>query len=445
VWWTTGRGVIRAKQVVSSEPSMTIGFNECEYEWWQFFIMPFIAGVVGWITNVLALEMTFRPIDFVGIEIFRLKDQPWGLFGWQGIIPCKAEKMASTCFDLMTQKLLNVQDQFSRLDPKRFGEEMEGGVLLMIDSIIEEVAMEYMPQLWAELPQEVRDEMVVVADLSSASFLTAFMADMVEHIEDVVDIKEMTVSACVRERHLMVKVFKECGEKEFSFIRYSGFYFGFAFGCIQMVIWFFYTGGWLLPIGGFLVGWCTNWLALKVIFRPLYPKKILCWTVQGIFLKRQKEVSEVFARVSCVEILHVKAVWEAILTGPLSKNFYAMLRAHSIVFTEELVGELKPIAIVAMGADTFALMKEDIANRIAEKLPTIIDQSYQYMTDALQMEQTIKEKMQGISAEEFEGVLHPAFQEDEITLIAVGGVLGLLVGFLQLFVIFSGSGSGSCR
>ena len=368
-----------------------------------------------------------------------------GLFGWQGIIPCKAEKMASRCFDLMTQKLLNVQEQFNRLDPKRFSEEMEEGVLLMIDSIIEEVAMEYMPLAWKELPQEVRDEMIVVADLSSSSFLTAFMADMVEHIEDVVDIKDMTVTACVRERELMVKVFKECGEKEFNFIRSSGFYFGFLFGCIQMVIWFFYTGGWILPVAGFLVGWCTNWFALKFIFRPLHPTKIGCWTLQGIFLKRQKEVSESFARVACVEVLHVKAVWDAILNGKLSKNFYAMLRAHSIVFTEELIGSLKPIAIMALGADQFAEMKEAIAHKIAEKLPTIIDQSYQYMTDALHMEQTIKEKMQGISAEEFEGVLHPAFQEDEITLIAVGGLLGLIVGIIQLFVIFAGSGSGACR
>ena len=187
---------------------MMAGFNENCYEWWQFFIMPFIAGFVGWITNVVALEMTFRPIDFFGIELFRIKDQPWGLFGWQGIIPAKAEKMASTCFDLMTTKLLNVQEQFNRLDPKRFSEVMESGLLLLIDEVLEEVGMEYMPHVWMDLPQDVKDELVVVADLSSSKFLTAFMADMVAHIEDVVDIKEMTVSACVREQRLMVKVFK---------------------------------------------------------------------------------------------------------------------------------------------------------------------------------------------------------------------------------------------
>jgi len=323
-----------------------------------------------------------------------------------------------------------------------------------------------------------------MGDKASSEFLTAFMSDMQEHVDDVLvsaiipaqvpvlfyvfaacselvsrmqkfannsykysknlqDIKQMTVAACVKNKPLVNKIFQECGDKEFNFIRRSGFYFGFMFGCCQMVIWFFYDGSWILPVFGFLVGWTTNWLALKVIFRPLEPKKFGCITVHGIFLKRQMEVSETFARVNCVEILHTKAIWDAILTGPLSMNFYAMLRAHTIVFTENMIGGLKPVAIAAMGAKTFARMKEDIATKIAQKLPTIIDQSYEYMTEALDMENTIREKMQALSFSEFEGVLHPAFEEDEIILIFVGGVLGCLVGIIQLFALF-GTGSSNC-
>mmetsp|Transcript_15232 Transcript_15232/g.30763 ORF Transcript_15232/g.30763 Transcript_15232/m.30763 type:complete len:408 (+) Transcript_15232:465-1688(+) len=400
--------------------------------------MPLIAGFVGWGTNVLALEMTFRPIRFVGPELFRIKDQPWGLFGWQGIIPTKAEKMASICFDLMTTKLLDIQEIFNRLRPEKFSEAMEEGVLLLMDEIVNEVAMEYMPGVWKKLPEDVRDEMVIVAHQASPEFLTAFMTDMQKHVDDILDMKQMTVQACVKNKHLMNKIFKECGDKEFTFIRRSGAYFGFAFGCVQMLIWFFYTGAWILPVAGFLVGWCTNWLALKVIFRPLYPVRVGCWTIQGLFLIRQMEVSETFARVNCVEILHAEAVWESILTGPLRKNFFAMLRAHSIVFTERLIGGLKPVAVASMGGQRFAEMKEDIATKICEKLPTIIDQSYEYMTEALDMENTIREKMKALTPEEFEGVLHPAFEEDEITLIAVGAILGLIVGVLQLFTLFAG-------
>mmetsp|Transcript_16530 Transcript_16530/g.23320 ORF Transcript_16530/g.23320 Transcript_16530/m.23320 type:complete len:415 (-) Transcript_16530:1542-2786(-) len=414
-----------------------MGFGVGDYALWNYLVIPFIAGGVGYITNVLALQMTFLPIEFWGIELFRIRDQPWGLFGWQGIIPTKAYKMASITFDLMTRKLFSIREIFGRLDPLQFSVEMEDGLLLLMDSVLEEVAMEYMPTVWTKLPQDVKDEIVVMTDRESQEFLTEFMKDMQLHVEEVIDIKDMTVSACVANKPLVNKIFQECGEKEFAFIRQSGFYFGFLFGCIQMAVWFVYDEDWVLPVAGFLVGWVTNYLALKVIFSPTEPKNICGYKFQGLFLKRQADVSATFARIICVEILHVKAMWEAIFTGPLSANFFAMLRAHTLVFTEKLIVEIKPLAVAAMGAKKYSEMKEAIAQKVIDKIPTIIDQSYEYTQEALQMESTIRSKMQELPSKDFEGVLHPAFEEDEITLIFLGGVLGAIVGVIQLFTLFN--------
>ena len=344
-----------------------------------------------------------RPIEFFGPELFRIKNQPWGFFGWQGIIPTKAEKMASVCFDLMTTKLLNLREIFDRLDPSKFSEVMEDALLLMLDSIVNDVAMKYMPNVWNNLPKEVKDEVVVVMNIESEQFLVTFMEEVKTHIYDILDIKQMTVSACVREKRLVNKIFQECGDKEFKFIRRSGFYFGFLFGLLQMGVCFVYDASWILPVCGFLVGWATNWLALKVIFRPLNPHKFGPFTMHGIFLKRQAEVSETFARVNCVEILHTKAIWETILTGPLSSNFFAMLRAHSIVFTEKLVGGIKPLIVFSMGSTEYSEMKEEIAKQISDTLPSIMPYSYAYTTEALNMETTIRERMQKLSYPEFEG------------------------------------------
>jgi uncharacterized membrane protein YheB (UPF0754 family) len=381
--------------------------------------------------------MTFYPIEFWGIPLFRLKDEPWGLFGWQGIIPSKAEKMASISFELFTKKLFSINEIFHRLDPVRFSEVMGDSILLMMDSIINEVATEYMPTVWQSIPKEVKDDIVVTADLEGNAFMAEFMKDMQDHVEDVVDIKHMTVSACVANKRLIVKIFQECGDKEFVFIRRSGFYFGFLFGLVQMTVWFFYSADWVMPVAGFIVGWFTNYIALKVIFRPLEPRQFLCWEIQGIFLKRQQEVSAVFSRVVMTEIMHVQAIWEAVFTGPLSTNFFAMLRAHTLVFTEKLVAEIKPFAVASLGAETFARMKEDIAQKVMDKLPGIIDRSYEYSAEALDMERTVCEKMQELSPTEFEGVLHPAFEEDEIQLIILGGILGAIVGVIQIFTLFS--------
>jgi uncharacterized membrane protein YheB (UPF0754 family) len=336
----------------------------------------------------------------------------------------------------MTTRLFDIKEIFKRLDPTRFSHVLEDGLLLLMDKVINEVANTYMPGPWNKLPTDVRDEIIVMTDGESEDFMAEFMRDLQEHVEHVVDIKYMTVQACVANKPLVNKIFQECGEKEFRFIRRSGFYFGFLFGLIQMAIWFVYDADWILPVAGFMVGWITNYLALKCIFAPLHPIKIGCFTLHGIFLKRQKEVSETFARVICVEILHTKAIWDSIFDGPLSKNFIAMLRAHTLVFVESLLREIKPIAIAAMGAEQFSQMKEDIAQKTIEGLPGIMDLSYEYTQEALDMEGTIRTKMQALPADEFEGVLHPAFQEDEITLIFLGGVLGAIVGVIQLFAVF---------
>jgi hypothetical protein len=56
-----------------------------------------------------------------------------------------------------------------------------------------------------------------------------------------------------------------------------------------------------------------------------------------------------------------------------------------------------------MGSKKFSEMKEEIAKQIADKLPSIMPYSYQYTTDALDMERTIRDKMQQLSYPEFEG------------------------------------------
>jgi len=44
--------------------------------------------------------------------------------------------------------------------------------------------------------------------------------------------------------------------------------------------------------------------------------------------------------------------------------------------------------------------------------------------------------MKELSPEEFEGVLRPAYQQDEWKLILVGAILGMGAGFIQLYFVF---------
>lgn len=57
--------------------------------WWVYLSMPLVAALIGWFTKLVAIEMMFKPIDFVGFKIGKIP------IGWQGMIPRQAPKMAA--------------------------------------------------------------------------------------------------------------------------------------------------------------------------------------------------------------------------------------------------------------------------------------------------------------------------------------------------------------
>jgi len=59
----------------------------------------------------------------------------------------------------------------------------------------------------------VKNEAVLTAHRACPEFLTAFIADMQANIHNVLDIKEMCITACVRNKKIVNKIFQECGEK----------------------------------------------------------------------------------------------------------------------------------------------------------------------------------------------------------------------------------------
>lgn len=87
------------------------------------------------------------------------------------------------------------------------------------------------------------------------------------------------------------------------------------------------------------------------------------------------------------------------------------------------------------GTKTYQLIKDRIGDEFSDLLPKVISNAYGYTEEALDMENTLREKMQQLTPQEFEGVLRPAYQEDEWKLILTGALLGLAAGIGQLFLL----------
>lgn len=392
----------------------------------RYLSIPLISGLVGWGTNVMAVKMTFYPLEYIGIPPF----------GWQGIIPSKARKMAEKSVDLLTIKLIKIDEQFALLDPKRIAEEIDEPLQELSRKILNEVMEAQMPKVWSSVPNAVKNIMYSKVAEDLPTVVEEMMKDMSEHIKELLNLKTMAVGTLMQDKSLVNQIFWKCGKEEFKFIEKSGFYFGSLFGVIQMTIWYFYSPWWMLPLFGLLVGYATNWIALYWIFRPLNPIKIGPWKIHGLFFKRQEEVSKEYSQIVTDRILTTRNMFDTILHGPGSEKLAKIVGGHIEKIINETAGSSKSMIDWVAGPKQLEIIKNIACFRFMQELPLTLRATYEYVEEALNMRNMLQEKMANLSYEEFEGFLRPAFQEDETTLIIVGAVLGCMAGFIQYFTLF---------
>lgn len=390
-----------------------------------YLLIPCVAALVGWFTNWLAVQMIFYPISFRGIPIYRMEEVPLGFLGWQGIVPCKTRKMSEAMVEMVTTQLLSVKLVFSRLDPRKVADLLAPEVPKLGQSIIDDLV----PTMWASslptsffngLPQKTQE---LIGHMNK-NFLKDFTIAMQQNIDSLLNLRNCVVDQMLMDRSKLGELFRKCGQKELDFLTNSGLWFGFLLGLIQMVVALFWENPWSLSIGGGIVGLATNWLALKWIFEPVNPTKFGPFILQGQFLRRQKEVAAEFSEYFANKILTSEKMWDSILTDPsTTPAFHDLFSSHLTKFVK--------LVSSGLGVIPEPEVLKFAAARAIEKLPNHIGVLHSYVNDKLNLQETLRISMERMSSAQFERVLHPIFEEDELTLILAGAALGFAAGLVQ--------------
>jgi len=393
----------------------------------QYATVPAIAAFVGISTNYMGVQMLFYPIEYIGTTgsfSHRIQEKnlaaaaatddngndndetlpnkndtsenfaPYGIFGWQGVVPARTEKMALRLVDIVTKQLLKLKEAFGRIDHVTFAN-------MMVDPVREAVERDC-GKYWALI---LKPFLPLV--------LRKVVKELQNDIEDVLDLEQLVLNAFVRDKIVLVDLFQKVGRVELDFLVKSGFGFGFLLGLGQMALWAVLPVPITLPIAGALVGYVTNWIAIKLLFEPVEPIDIGPFVLQGLFGSRQPEVSDEFAHFLESRVLSSPMLLDA-LTNQNKKEMYDFLR-------KQLPWPIPEHVILAAME----------AIQTVARNPQEYDNIHKYVSKSLDIEDTLSSRLKMLSPKSFENLLHPVFQEDEIILIVVGGVLGAMAGVLQ--------------
>lgn len=422
----------------------------------QFFAMltiPFVTAVVTWAHVWMALKMLFYPIHFWGLPI---KNFPGGGIGWQGIVPRKAGKISGIIVDQTLSKLGSLDEFFQAMNPEEVADYISQTMNHNLDALIDEMMMERSASLWQSLPYAVKRRIYAYGHEQLPVLMKQLVLDLTANVENLADMREMIVNKMESDRALMVRMFLKVGQKEINFIWHISALIGFIFGIVQMAIFWFVPQHWTVPFFAAIWGLLTNWIAIWMVFNPvephyyrfikvisfskkfpfirLYVPHIATFNWQGGFMKRQPEVSEVFAEIVVKDLVTLKNIMHEMMYGTRSAATRVLIKQHIQPLLESQV--VKTSLKFGLGRKEFGQLKNVIVDKsiAATMVPMSNPELNQSRADKIFG--LFRDRIRALTPHEFQNLLRPAFREDELTLIILGGVTGFLAGWLHLILVF---------
>ncbi len=254
------------------------------------------------------------------------------------------------------------------------------------------------------------------------------------YIDQLLDPKLMVVDHFERHPALVNRIFKRVGRKELRLMVNFGFLFGFLLGIPVAVVTHFVTTWWILPILGVIVGWTTNLLGMWVIFEPVDVTKVGPFRLHGLFLRRQNEVAEVYARIIADEVVTLENIGNFLLDGPRGDRTRQMLEDAMRPVIDRAVGVARPAVRVAVGPSQYDSIREAFAQETAEQTLTGFQDPIFSRQQSEQMRTLIARRTKELPSRDYVEMLRAAIKEDEWMIYLHGAMMGFAGGLIHLAI-----------
>ncbi len=438
---------------------MVEAVNEAIASWWSeihwlhFLTIPLFTGVVGWLINWSGLWMLFAPVRFHGVRVpgmrelvsvlpRKIQEVPGllqGGLGWQGIVPARAAKMGSIAVDKAIAKLGTPAEFYQQLEPDKIAAHIVASFRPEVPGLVDEVMRREHPRLWRDLPRPVHEAVVERVQHHLPSLVERVTDEIGVHIDQLLDPKIMVIDHFRENPALVVRIFRDFGQRELNLMVRFGFVFGFLLGIPVAVADSIVGQWWLLPVLGVVVGWVTNALGMWLIFEPPEPRRILGIKVHGLFLRRQSQAAEVYAQIIAEDVITLERIGDFLLNGPRGDRTRQMLATALQPVIDQAAGPARGALRVAVGPERFDSIRASVAEEaVGRTLMPFQDREFNEQ-QAERIRELIATRTKELPPTDFVEMMRSAIKEDEWMLYAHGALMGLGGGFLHL--LFFGTGA----
>jgi uncharacterized membrane protein YheB (UPF0754 family) len=420
--------------------------------WVAFWAIPLFTGIVGWLINWTGLLMLFNPVRLHGVRVpglaelarllpHKLQEVPGllqGRIGWQGIVPARAAKMGSIAVDKAIAKIGTPREFYEQLDPPAIAEHIVAIMAPRVPEIVDDAMREQQPNLWRNLPPRLKDAVYERVSHQLPGIVTDITEEIGNHIDQLLDPKVMVIEHFRSNPALVNRIFYEVGRRELKLMVNVGFVFGFLLGIPVAVVDHLFGLWWLLPFLGVVVGWVTNLLGMSLIFEPVEEKRFLGFKLHGLFLRRQSEVADVYARIIADDVITLENIGDFLLYGPRGDRTRQMLEQAMGPAIDRAAGPARAALRVAVGSREFDAIRDQVAQDSAAYTITPFRDPAFSRRQSDKIRRLFAQRTRELPSRDFVEMLRAAIKEDEWMLYAHGAVMGFAGGVAHVLIFGMG-------
>lgn len=192
--------------------------------------------------------------------------------------------------------------------------------------------------------------------------------------------------------------------------------------------------GIVLILIGSLIGWITNYIAIKMLFRPYKEINIFFFKIQGLIPKRRAEIAVSLAETIQTELLSVSDIAKKLKDAKLENQLEEIIDK---ILAEKLEKEIKskfPMAAMFLNDVILKQISDIIKKSIIENKDMIMAVILETIEKNVDFKEIITEKINSFSLEKLEEIVFALAKKELKHIEIIGAILGALIGMVQFII-----------
>ena len=182
------------------------------------------------------------------------------------------------------------------------------------------------------------------------------------------------------------------------------------------------------------IGWITNWVAIKMLFRPHKEINFGLFKIQGLIPKRKAEIGSGIASIIQNELISVKDVISNIDREEFSKRLNSLIDDVLDRNLKKKVKEKFPLLQMFFTDKVAKDVGNTIKDIVMENQEKIFEIFSNYAEENIDFEVIISDKISNFSLDKLEEIITLLANKELKHIEVIGAILGMLIGAVQYLI-----------